>query len=340
MLSIKLLTTTPELEVLTPDWLTLWHQDPDAKPFQHPAWLLPWWHAFSQPDLRTLTIHRDGELIGILPLYVYADPISHERQLLLLGAGTSDYLNGLFTPTCAPSDILEALNTLDGDPTWEIAHFSQILPNSKLSQALARLNATESQGEGCSQCAAVPISKLPRKIRADVLYHRNFANGRGKLKLQLADPATHFATLVRLHSESWQGRDQPGVLSDPNVLTWHREALPRLAAEDLLRFYVLTLDKVPIAALYALIDPVTHPTRTIYFYLIGHSTPHAELKPGTLLTAMAAENAAAEDVQVIDMLRGDESYKKFWHVEKIPTQVFSLPRFRFSSVKSSAVMKP
>ncbi|MDQ2834303.1 MAG: GNAT family N-acetyltransferase, partial [Acidobacteriota bacterium] len=316
MVSIQLLTTLLELDALAPEWLELWHRDPQAKPFQHPAWLLPWSHVFCQhasaePALRTLTIRRQGELIGLLPLYLYVDLIRNEQHLLLLGAGTSDYLNGLFAPACTPSTIFEALETLRDDPSWDTAHLTQILPGSKLSRALAHGSATEAHGESCSQCAAVPISQLPRKVRADVLYHRNFASGRGKLNLELAQPETSFDLLVRLHSESWQHRDQPGVLADPNVLAWHREALPHLAAANLLRFYLLTLtensETVPIAALYALTDPPTHPVRTTCFYHIGHSTAHAELKPGTLLTALAAEHAASEGVHLIDMLRGNET---------------------------------
>jgi CelD/BcsL family acetyltransferase involved in cellulose biosynthesis len=39
---------------------------------------------------------------------------------------------------------------------------------------------------------------------------------------------------------------------------------------------------------------------------------HADLRPGTLLLALAIEQAAREGVQTIDMLRGDEDYKKLW----------------------------
>jgi CelD/BcsL family acetyltransferase involved in cellulose biosynthesis len=36
------------------------------------------------------------------------------------------------------------------------------------------------------------------------------------------------------------------------------------------------------------------------------------------------EQAAAEGVQTIDMLRGDEAYKRIWHFEPVPTYGFAL----------------
>ena len=95
-----------------PEWQTLWSQDAFAKPFQRPEWLLPWWHHFAQPDLYVLCFRQAGELTGILPLYVYSDPVRQERQLLLLGAGTSDYLDGIFSARCSTTDILQALASL------------------------------------------------------------------------------------------------------------------------------------------------------------------------------------------------------------------------------------
>jgi CelD/BcsL family acetyltransferase involved in cellulose biosynthesis len=329
---LEVLRTTAELEALVSQWRELWSQDPNAKPFQRPEWLLSWWHHFGQPDLYVICMRHAGQLIGLLPLYVYADPQRNERQLLLLGAGTSDYLDGLFAPTCTPADLREALAAIAEQKTWDIAHFTQLLPHSLLHAALAQLDrATVHRypGESCSRCPALPIAELPKKVRSDVRYFRNAAIGRGKLRMDIADASSwepSLEALITLHSARWQESNQAGVLADPDVLAWHHEAIPLLQAAGCLRLYVLYLDAEPIAALYALIDPPTHPSRTECYYLVGHSPAHAELKPGTLVTAMASEYAANEGVRFIDMLRGDEAYKKFWHVEKVPTFGFSIPR--------------
>ena len=180
------------------------------------------------------------------------------------------------------------------------------------------------------------VAEMPGKVRADVRYYRNFARSRGRLEITVAREATvageMFEALVQLHTENWAERGEAGVLADPAVLGWHREALPGLLLAGLLRMCALRLDGEVIAVLYSLVDPMgrgggmSAAGRTQYFYLIGHSMEHADLHPGTLLTAMAVEGAAEEGVGTIDMLRGEEAYKRFWRVERVPTYGFRVRR--------------
>ena len=334
-LRIQVARTTAELEALEPAWRALWHLDPQATPFQRPEWLLPWWGQFGRPDLRAVTVREGGELVALLPLYIYADPRSGTRQLLLLGAGTSDYLDGLCAPGCTPAHLQAALAAVAAEPDWDVAELTQLRPQSPLRRALQATGA-EHAGEGCSRCAALPVAGLPTKLRAQVRYLHNAAGGRSRLRCDAA-PAGElpeaFDALVRLHTERWQQAGESGVLADPLVLAWHREALPRLAACGLLRLYVLRRDGEIIAVLYALTDPAQQAPqqRTAYFYLMGYAAELHTLRPGTLITALAMEHAAAEGFAAVDMLRGNESYKKFWRMTPAPTFGFSLPRYRLAA---------
>ena len=74
-----------------------------------------------------------------------------------------------------------------------------------------------------------------------------------------------------------------------------------------------------LGVLYSLIDPPARARRTQYFYLTAYAQEHAELRPGTLLLALAIEAAAREGVHTVDMLRGDEAYKQMWHLQRVPT---------------------
>ncbi|HET9087969.1 MAG TPA: GNAT family N-acetyltransferase, partial [Acidobacteriaceae bacterium] len=92
----------------------------------------------------------------------------------------------------------------------------------------------------------------------------------------------------------------------------------------------LRLNGEIIGVLYSLIDPprasrsAHRIARTQYFYLTAYSLQHADLRPGTLLLALAIEQAANEGVQTIDMLRGDEAYKQIWHLTRTPTAGFTV----------------
>ncbi len=341
-LQIATVRTTAALEALVPEWTQLWHRAPLATPFGHPAWLVPWWRHFAQPDLRVITLRhpRHGALLGLIPLYLYRDPISGQRQLLLVGAGTSDYLDAVVSPECPAGDLAAALETVlaadlgdaTAHATWDVAFLTQLPPESYLVRAIEQLRSVSVErfpGEPTSRCPALPISALPPKVRKDVLFCRNAAIAHGKLDLVAATTETipsAFDHLVETHTARWHEKGEAGVLADPAVLAWHREALPLLHAAGLLRLMTLRLGADPLATMYSLIDPPSRPERTQYLYLMGFDLTRDALQPGRLLTAYTVEHAAKEGVHAIDMLRGDEPYKRFWHVAPTPTVSFALRR--------------
>lgn len=333
LLHTAILRSTAELEALVPEWTVLWEADPHATPFQHPAWLLPWWHHFGQPDLRVLVLRGDGgRLAAIVPMYVYCEPKSGERQLLLVGAGTSDYLDGVFARSLAAGELARALAELLREPGWDVAHLTQLREASLLLAAVGLIGSAVVEtyaGEATSRCAATAVSGLPSKVRREVLFAKNAAIAHGRLELVAAAGeaiVSAFDDLVRTHTERWQQAGEPGVLANAAVLAWHREALPLLHAAGLLRLMSLRLGGEGLGTLYSLVDPPSRAERTQYFYLMGFELARAELQPGRLLTAYAVEHATGEGVRTIDMLRGDETYKRFWHAERVPTHGFALRR--------------
>lgn len=331
----KILTTTAELESFVPAWRSLWQTDLHATPFQHPAWLVPWWRQFGEGGLRAVVLWCGTDVIGFLPLYIYRDPPSRQRHLLPLGVGTTDYLDGVFRPDCSAGDIRHGIELLYADHKWDVLHVPQLRPGSKLLEALARTpGAQRFTGEHCSRMPAVTMSELPVKIRRNAMYYRNRAARQGTLELVVADTntqASSFDDLVRLHTDRWQRAGQAGIFSDERVIAWHREALPLLDEAGLLRIVSLRLNGEVLGVVYSLADPPDRadsrqrPARTQYFYITAYSPEHADLRPGTVLLALAIEQAAHEGVDTIDMLRGDEAYKRIWHLEPVATYGYTLP---------------
>lgn len=84
---------TAALRALEAEWWALWRRTPSATPFQSPAWLLPWWQAFAPGELFAVTVRRNGDLVGLAPLYI--EDGAHGRRLLSLGISVSDYLDVL-----------------------------------------------------------------------------------------------------------------------------------------------------------------------------------------------------------------------------------------------------
>lgn len=328
----SVLRTPGQLNRLRPQWDVLWRSDPMATPFQSPGWLLPWSQQFVEGSLRIAVVHRSGSLCAVLPFYVYTEPADGCRKLLPLGVATSDYLDGVFSPACKQQDILIALDHLTAHCDWDTLEIPQLRAASRLRSALQSWRPAcllPGCGERVSQLDPVRLSDLPLKIRRNAMYYRNRAARAGTLELTLADAqnwpeALH--ALKRLHTARWNLTGEPGVLSDPRVCAWHRQAIPQLISEDLVRLYCLRLNGEVIAALYTLVDPPGRASRSVYIYITGFSPGHSDLRPGTVLLALTIDHVARQGFTTVDLLRGNESYKNLWHPRWVATDRFLIDR--------------
>ncbi|RVA71657.1 glycosyl transferase, partial [Mesorhizobium sp. M7A.F.Ca.US.006.04.2.1] len=61
VLRCEIIGDPAQFDALTPHWWKLWQQSPSATPFQSPAWLVPWWHAFAPGELATVANGKDGD---------------------------------------------------------------------------------------------------------------------------------------------------------------------------------------------------------------------------------------------------------------------------------------
>ncbi|MGB0063925.1 MAG: GNAT family N-acetyltransferase [Terracidiphilus sp.] len=325
-----LLRTTCELEAFQPSWKALWNEDGNSTPFQSPAWLLPWWRQFGQPGLAAAVLSRHTWPIAFLPFYTYRELRQNVNRLLLLGVGTTDYLDGVFSSDCKVEHVKAALECVLSTEGWDSMVAVQLRKSSKLFQAMRREERRDVESfrsESCLRIRAVHLDAFPSQLRQNIRFYRNVATRSGELELELADRQNWqaaFDALVQLHAMRWQSVGQPGMLADPKVLAFHREAIPLLLEQGMLRLHLLRLKGEVIAATYSLVDPPERRERTQYLYLITHSVKRAELHPGTLLLAAMIEQAAEEGVAWIDLLRSEESYKKLWHAEQEPTYGFTI----------------
>lgn len=120
----------------------------------------------------------------------------------------------------------------------------------------------------------------------------------------MVDDASALEDVFSLNAGRWQSRGQGGVLADGAVRAFHDEAAARLQARKGLLMLRLRVGGRLVAILYGMRD-----RRTAYWYLTRFDTGAAEMSPGTLLIARAAELALEGGLTEVDMLRGDEGYK-------------------------------
>jgi CelD/BcsL family acetyltransferase involved in cellulose biosynthesis len=114
---------------------------------------MPWWRHIARGELMTLAIRdrsQEGELVGLLPLYLFGDPISRRRRLFPIGIATTDYMDLLAAPGREAEVADAVLRWLaDHREAWDELEFPQLRADSALLNADAapglvrRVEATE-----------------------------------------------------------------------------------------------------------------------------------------------------------------------------------------------------
>ena len=315
---VALLDTGAALHGIEAEWTALWRRA-GSPPFQSPAWLLPWWHAFGTKYPRVAALRSGGALIGLLPMYRL--DCGGERKLLPIGVGVTDYIDVLLDPAAPPraaSAMLHAL--LDHARTDGVT--SCTLPDLPPGAALRTSTLPQSWQERTLPSTPCPVLSLPSvedPMRAaipsgmlrNIRQSRHRAERAGGWRAEVAASADCLAlwhTLTGMHQRRWTQRGEPGgVLADPNVLAFHTLAVPKLAACDILRLYVLRIAGQVAAVYHTLAAP-----GRLLFYLSAYDTALTAISPGTLLLGHIVELAIAEGRSELHFLRGGESYKYAW----------------------------
>jgi CelD/BcsL family acetyltransferase involved in cellulose biosynthesis len=321
------LAETAQIEALAPEWAALWERCPSATPFQHPAWLLPWWRNVWQGGRAWwIALREAGRLAAIAPMFVWGGEV---RCVSIAGAGETDYLDFLIEPEHASAGAAMVLERVAADSGWDLCDFQELHEASVLPAAApAGLNA---QLETCAVCpvAALPPSceefeaGLSRRFRHNLHRARNRVRNAGGV-VETAGPGNFgelLSALFGLHKACWKARGGPGVLAEARVEAFHCEAAREMLACGMLRLYGLRLPGGFAAALHGFAGH-----GRFYAYLDGFDPAHARLSPGTVLVDHAIRCAIAEGLSEFDFLREGEAYKYDWGAADRPNRRLTLRR--------------
>ena len=309
---VTVLEDARDLLHLLPEWWALWSRTARATPFSSPAWLLPWWTAFHPGELFTAAVRRDGLLVGLAPFYI--EDGAQERRLLPLGIGVTDDLDVLIDG--APVDEVAAAIVAayrQRAVRWDSWRLEELAPDAlALRLPLGDLLDHE---EAQSACPVLTLPAGAADWRATRAWRRwrkswNRVARHDRVDIVAGDAANAgdlFDALVALHARRWASAGQPGVLSDPAVLAFHRDAVPRLLASNLLRLFALSVDGRVVGAYYGFAH-----RRQAYGYLSGFDPSLGFDSPGTALLGHAIQAAVAEGCDTFHFLRGREAYKYAW----------------------------
>jgi CelD/BcsL family acetyltransferase involved in cellulose biosynthesis len=316
MIEIAKVTDQQGLARLRPEWERLWRRDPSATPFQSPAWLFAWWSVFGTSEPVVFTARSNGELVGLLPLYLLREPGC--RKLLPIGVGLSDYIDALCDPAGIKyPDLL--MGVISDTAGWDECWLPDLAPDGALALATARpaLGLTD-RIEAASPCPILALPSdaaklgkvVPRKALRDLRQARARAESVGGVSIEaIAEDGLGSAMedLFRLHELRWRDRGESGVCSDTEVRRFHCTAAKELLKEKMLRLYRLKIGGAVTAVYYGFVAK-----GRAYAYLGGFDPSQERMSPGAQVIAHAIEQAITEGAASFDFLRGGESYKYSW----------------------------
>jgi len=315
-LDTRVISNPADMALLAPDWWELWRRCPSATPFQSPAWLLPWWQAFAPGEPFVAIVRKAGQLVGLAPFYI--ETSARGRRLLPIGISVSDYLDVLIDPAVAESAGCALVTCMAAEGhTCNIWEFPELQPDSMTLRLPCPADCEDIEGLA-SACPVLMFDRTAHAFRDSVPARRrrklrlalNRAARRGAVLIDRCQPASGPAMLehlFRLHRARWASRGEPGVLDDPRVRRFHRQALPLLLEADLLRLYAVRIAGETAAIYYGFL----HRERALA-YLIGFDPAFAFESPGTILVGHAIEEAIREGAREFHFLRGQETYKYEW----------------------------
>jgi CelD/BcsL family acetyltransferase involved in cellulose biosynthesis/glycosyltransferase involved in cell wall biosynthesis len=322
-LYVDVLTGLPALDRLREEWAALWSRDPRATPFQHPDWILPWCRRFWRSPF-AIAVRRRGALVGLAPLHAHT---WQGRRLVQLASGPlADFQDLLAEPGDAATVAALALEALASRAAGgEVVELDGLREGSPLL-ATPSPPALLDDVAAVERCPELALPDDPARLRDAVprrhwegyAYERRRAARAGALAFDLATAETfdaRFDDLARLHALRWTARGEPGgLLADPALLAFHREAARALLARGALRLWTLRLDGRAVAATYGWSE-----RGAAAVYLTGFDPAAARLGPGKVLLGEAIAAAARDGARVYHFLRGREAYKYAWGARDRPS---------------------
>ena len=305
-------------------------------------WMASWWEHFGDGQkLHTLMIYRDGELRGILPLYLLRrSPVRHARVGRVLGYCTAadlypDPLDIVSAEADAEACIEAALSYLrDSASDWDVLYLRFLAEDSNLFRVLGRARAYSPRIEQVSVAPYIPITGsyddylggLSANERSNVRRRRRkLIQGRSAeyTDFRSDDPQQVLKTLFELHQKRSAEKGIDSSFARTEVLAFFRDLLNRLdPSHGWLRGIRCGGETVASFCGFVAGDKLS-------YYQLGYDPAWSEFSPGSVLLQETIREAFDRGMGEYNFLQGGEAFKYRWARQARP--LYSVDLFNLSS---------
>jgi CelD/BcsL family acetyltransferase involved in cellulose biosynthesis len=331
-LDVAVIGSERQFRALSGEWDTLFKGAPRATPFQSWSWLSAWWSAYGDPRvLRVITVRRGGQLVGVLPLML--DRRLGRARLGFIGTGLSDHLDGLVLEGMEDEVVaawVRALRALGG---WTVLDLHEVRPSAVVWGLYERWSlAVAIPQSTCLEVVVAPwedvLADMSRNARKAMRRAVRAADEAGIVARPVsgAEVGAAIDTMLEQHRAQWAERTESITdehLSD-RFHVFLREAVVEMVQHEQAALIEFCDENERLATNLFLIgqDYVGD-----YMY---SATPRAldEFSIAPLYTRAGLELAEECQLPTLNLLRGDEPWKRRWQPEEQVSHRLLLGRAR------------
>ncbi len=318
MPQIEIYRTPAGFEKLASEWNHLVQNSHSNSIFMTLEWQRTWWQQLGEGELCLIAVrHENGNLIGLAPLFSGPDEKFRYTLKIVGSKDLSDYLDWIVAPGKEKevyNAILKALLTRSEIPGWEALSLCNLPENSPTLEflpILARNHGLVSEQSLDDNCPIIPLPtnwdaylnqlnkkqrhELQRKLRRSTDLTCSIADSEEGLENGLA-------ILINLMEKSQP--EKAAFIQDIRHRTFFQTVSQELATQGWLKIYILNTPDRAVAAY------LTFPyNRRLLIYNSGFDPNYAAQSPGITLGAHLIRQAIENGLEIVDFMRGTESYK-------------------------------
>lgn len=291
-------------------------------------WCELWWKHFCRwRQLEIHTLHDQGRLVAVLPLFcetIHPGGV-RLRTVRVLGCDYTIGIAGLaIEPAYAERFTGMVLESLDRSGPWDMLEMAPLRSYTRvvdpIAQACSRHSSVQTvilgKSDGWDTAFHLPgtyeafENALTSKVRSDT--RRRERKLRETHRVEFAAAASPdqigpaLEALIDLHQKTWIGRGQPGQLRDLPVRQFHHELAQRLSRTGQLVLLTLKVDDQIVSAGYG----YRH-GRRIHLLFVGHSYEERwqEYGLGRMMHCHVIRHAIEHGCTMLEDGRGIFDYK-------------------------------
>ncbi|MEV1295973.1 GNAT family N-acetyltransferase [Pseudonocardia sp. NPDC049635] len=304
------------LDGLARDWDDLVDRCATATPFQRHGWLSAWWrHYGPEGAQRVICVRRGGVLVAGAAVFV--ERRAGMRVLAPVGRGLSDITEFPVDDLHRPAALHRLAGALLALPGWQLLDLPEVREGSA-AESLSRSWRHRVAVTDASVSIEVPfrsVSELLTGPGTKSLRRRVRSAEQSGITCATADDdlPTAVDVLIELHRRQWEGRNGNPEHFSPRFRGLLLDALVELARCGAARLECYRLEGEVVAAELLLVG-----SRSLYTYFIGFTPSLREKVDVTALTLRRSlDIVERHGLATVDLLRGDEPYKRRWRTVEV-----------------------